>query len=283
MNEFSFFRITGENQVEMAGMLPEDVCMALRKELPVTAFAVTEGDTVIGALAGAANGDFFDIASLYVAPPYRRRGAGTALMKRLFTLLDEEELMARVELGAFSGDEPSLTPFLISLGFEKETVEYPPYFSAPLEQFRTDTEAAEAGNGRILSFSEVPAELLEELCEDADGKEDQSGTWNLLSDTVDPENSFCLIRDDAIAAFAAADTAVGEPARISLVWAMEEDLADARIMLTQTLKGFKEKYHPDTKIVMLAMGPGAEEAAEAVCPDASFAGARFVRAYYEEL
>ncbi|MCR5774009.1 MAG: GNAT family N-acetyltransferase [Lachnospiraceae bacterium] len=295
MDEFKIIKITREHAFEMSGMLPQDVLWALRDDLPVTALAVAKGNTVAGALSGAANGDFFDISSIYVAKDYRRQGAGTALMKKLFELLDEEELMVRAEYDPRPlqrdtvEEKDSLEPFFIALGLTEEEITYPSYISEPLKRFTGDIERTDKSGGKIMRFLRADKELLKELADN----EDENGTgdtgdgrkpsWSLLAETVDEYLSLCKVKDDKIVAYVAVDTALREPVEISAVWFTEEDISDMKWMLSKVIEGLNKEYDPDTEIVMLAMGPGAQDTVRAVCPEAGFLSKRFVRQYYEEI
>ncbi|MBQ8970253.1 MAG: GNAT family N-acetyltransferase [Lachnospiraceae bacterium] len=283
MSEFKILPVTAEHVDDVAGMLSEEAVTALRLELPVTAFAVAEGNTVIGALSGAADGDFFEISSLYVSPDFRRRGAGTALMKTLFSLLSEPELMVRIEYAPQGDDTETLEPFLISLDFNRDTVSYPPYFTETLRKVKIDTAKLRGSREKLLSFAEAPAELLATVSEATAPAVGHEPICNLLSETIDRDNSFISLEDDEISAFVAADTGLEESFQVCAVWADVSHLNAVKEMLACAFEGLKGRYHPDTRITMLAMGPMAEEAVGFACPDARAFSYSFVKPWFEEL
>ncbi len=293
MDEFNIIPITKEHLYEISGMLPVDVSSALWKDLPVTALAVLKGNTVIGALSGAANEGYFDISSLYVAEAYRRQGAGTALMRSLFAFLDGEDLPVRVAYGIQSMKEQSLREpdelksFLFSLGFEKVDATYPPYISEPLGNFLPDMDDTHEARRGIFTFSQVGVDLLSTLAAD---EVDEYGdvlhryvAWDLLADSVDKDISLCKVKKNKIISYVAVDIAVGEPIEISAVWLSGEEAGDVSFMLSTIIANLKQEYHPKTKIILLAMGIGAWEVTKELCPDASPAAECFIRPDYGEL
>ncbi len=289
MEEFNIIPITKEYLYEMSGMLPDEVSRALWNELPVTALAVKKGSTVVGALSGAANGGYFDISSIHVAEAYRRQGAGTALMRRLFSLLDGEDLLPRVMYGKSSLREPSfgeadvLMAFLLSLGFERGEVALPPYFVEPLQNFVEDADGDGKGFPGIAPFSKTEEALLEELAEDVKEGGWPRPAWSLLSDTVDKGLSLCRVQDGRVVSYVAVDLGAGEPIEISAVWHSEEEGEAVKEMLSTVIADLKKVYHPDTKIIMLAMGNGEWEVTRTVCPDGKPATICYVCPDYEEL
>ncbi|MCR5746112.1 MAG: GNAT family N-acetyltransferase [Lachnospiraceae bacterium] len=295
MSEYSIMHLTREHTHEMTGMLPEEVLRAIRNELPVTALLAVKDKTVIGALSGVVCGDYFDIYSIHIAQEYRRQGAGTAIMKRLFEVLEKEDLMVRAEYSSkplYDGDRgaDALESFFIALGFSKEEERIAPYISEPLKAFEkglAEISENEKKSEKIYPFSQVDEEVLKDLCknENTEGMEDadRGSSWDLLSETVDKNMSFCKVADNVVTAYAVVDTAIGEPVEISAVWLENEDMDDIRIILSNVIEKLNEEYDPETEIVMLAMGPGAKEIIMSVCPGASFPDKSFVRTYYEEI
>ncbi len=293
MEEFSIIPVKREHLYEISGMFPTNVLAALWKGLPVTALAVLKGNTVVGALSGAANGGYFDISSIYVAEAYRRQGAATALMRRLFAFLDEENLLVRVMYGTrrtqngIPGEADELESFLISLAFEKNEVMEPPYIAELLRNFVQETDEPGKDDAGIFSFSQVDMALLEELTENAVEDEADPGSgktgWNLLSDTVDKDRSLCKVENDRIVSYVAVDTAIPEPIEISAVWLSREEADDVKRMILSVISDLKKAYHPDTEIILLAMGVGAWEVTRAVCPGAEQASVCYVRPDYGEL
>ena len=61
MSEFKISRITKEGVDSIEHMLTPEVAAAIREEQPVTALAVVEDDTAIGALGGLVDGGFFEV------------------------------------------------------------------------------------------------------------------------------------------------------------------------------------------------------------------------------
>ena len=73
---------------------------ALKRGLPVPAFAAVADNVAVGAIAGAvAEGGVFEIHSLFVVPGYRRQGIG------------------RAEYTLENSDQKTLAPFFEALDF----------------------------------------------------------------------------------------------------------------------------------------------------------------------
>ena len=82
MGEYHISRITDKGVDSISSMLAPEIVSAIKDDLPVTALAVVDGDIAVGALGGIVSQNSFEIISIYVAPQDRRKGAGTALMKK---------------------------------------------------------------------------------------------------------------------------------------------------------------------------------------------------------
>ena len=136
MSEFKISRITKEGVDSIEHMLTPEVAAAIREEQPVTALAVVEDDTAIGALGGLVDGGFFEVTSIFVAPGRRRKGAGKALMKQIFEYAEADGLMVRVEYTPSDEDVKTLEPFLMALDFVRERIIFPVYCVNKLESFK---------------------------------------------------------------------------------------------------------------------------------------------------
>ncbi len=68
MSEYHISRITKKGADSVAAMLAPEITAAIREDLPVTAFAVTDDGMAVGALGGVVNRNAFEIISIYVAP-----------------------------------------------------------------------------------------------------------------------------------------------------------------------------------------------------------------------
>ena len=283
MGEFQILRIEKERAEALSGMLAKEAVSALEKDLPVTALAVVKGNAVIGALAGAVDGDFFDVISVYVDSEHRRKGAGTALMSKLFEFLDEMNLMARVEYAPVSDEADTLAPFLLSLGFDEDEVIYPTYFIEPLKDFDIDPDSVGGSGSKIISFSEAGEKVLAKADEELLLKNATLPIGGLLADTVDKKMSFCAVDKGKVKAFVAVEPGMDNLVEMSSIWSEDEDLSDIRIMLSYVLEELKEKYSPETKIMTLALGPEAEDFIKLICSRLKPVSVSYVKHYYEKI
>ena len=75
-------------------LLPQ-VAEALRNGEPVTVMGIAKEGVACGALAGYIAGDCFHVASLYVAPDYRRQGGARRMIRELEALIGKLSLRRR--------------------------------------------------------------------------------------------------------------------------------------------------------------------------------------------
>ena len=109
----------GEPGVFRSLLLPE-VAEALAAGEPVTAFGLTQDRLAVGALAGYLENRRFQIASLYVAPDYRRCGGGRMLLEALLKVLEGYASGVEINLTVTHEEHETLLAFLEVLGFARE-------------------------------------------------------------------------------------------------------------------------------------------------------------------
>ncbi|MCD8325687.1 MAG: GNAT family N-acetyltransferase [Lachnospiraceae bacterium] len=104
-------------------LLPE-AADALAAGEPLTALGLIqeEDELAVGAVAGyLIEENTSQIISLYVAPDYRRQGAGRLLMETLTGLLDEIQTGIRIDFTVTRKEHEDLEAFLKALGFQDDT------------------------------------------------------------------------------------------------------------------------------------------------------------------
>ena len=253
MGSFTISMITEKGIDSVAGMLAPEIAAAVKKGLPVTALAVVEDDTAIGALGGAIDGDTFEIVSIYVTPEHRRRGAGTALMKKLFELADAEDLMVRAEYTPVDSDGRTLEPFFKAMDFLQEDLALPVYYVDELRNFTLDSRSLPGSRSEILTFEETPAKVLNEAMAQRDENEGLLAEMDGYIDHIEKDMSFAAVDRGEIKSCVLTERVGQRMIQLSPVWSAEGDIRDVRLMLSFVLDEIRKNFSPDTRIITPAL------------------------------
>ncbi|MBO6137920.1 MAG: GNAT family N-acetyltransferase [Lachnospiraceae bacterium] len=251
MSDIEIYRLTQENAKDAAGILLPEVVQALKEDKPVTVLAAMDGNTVIGALGGAVDGGAFEIASLFVHPDHRRRGAGQKLIWSLQDIM-EDELVIKADYNVENEDNKTLRPFFDSMGFKTERAVYPSYYIASLNRLRTSS-IIEKEEESILYFSEVPDSLIRAASNTGFEKGYPMPEGGLLAANIDKHMSFCVVKDDKMSAYVAVEPIDEEMVKVSALWSETPNPKELIVMLSRMLRELRAKYRPETRVAMLAM------------------------------
>ena len=253
MGSFTISMITEKGIDSVAGMLAPEIAAAVKKGLPVTALAVVEDDTAIGALGGAIDRDTFEIVSIYVTPEHRRKGAGTALMKELFELADAEDLMVRAEYTPVDSEGRTLEPFFRALDFLQEDLALPVYYVDELRNFTLDSRSLPGSRSEILTFEETPAKVLNEAMAQRDENEGLLAEMDDYIDHIEKDMSFAAVDRGEIKSCVLTERVGQRMIQLSPVWSAEGDIRDVRLMLSFVLDEIRKNFSPDTRIITPAL------------------------------
>ena len=253
MGSFTISMITEKGIDSVAGMLAPEIVSAVKKGLPVTALAVVEDDTAIGALGGAIDRDTFEIVSIYVTPEHRRKGAGTALMKELFELADAEDLMVRAEYTPVDSDGRTLEPFFKAMDFLQEDLALPVYYVDELRNFTLDSRSLPGSRSEILTFEETPAKVLNEAMAQRDENEGLLAEMDDYIDHIEKDMSFAAVDRGEIKSCVLTERVGQRMIQLSPVWSAEGDIRDVRLMLSFVLDEIRKNFSPDTRIITPAL------------------------------
>lgn len=278
MSGFTISQITKNGIESIKEMLAPEVVSAIKNDLPATALAVVEDDTAVGALGGAADGDTFEIVSLYVDPESRRRGAGTALMKELFLLAEAEELMVRAEYTPTDEEGETLKPFFLALGFRQEEVVFPVYCIDSIKNFTLDTRSLPGTMSDILSFRETPDKLLK-----ASGLLNGEEGESLIADMAKRELSFCAVQNDEIHACLVTEEAGDGIMEITPLWEEDGDLRDVKLMLSYALDEIRKTCSGDIRIAIPVFEPETRQIVEEFFGSSTAATVSFVKSSFAGL
>ncbi len=252
MSEIEIYRLTQENAKDAAGILLPEVVVALKENQPVTVLAAMDGNQVIGAMGGAIDGDAFEITSIYVHPEHRRRGAGQELIWKLQDILGEDEIVIRADFNVENDDNRTLRPFFDSMGFKTERSVYPSYYIASLKRLRTSS-IIEKEDESVRAFSEVPERIIRAASNMGIEKGYPMPEGGLMSASIDPNMSFCVLKKEAMSAYVAVEPIDQEMVKVSALWSEVPDPRELIGMLSQMLKEIRARYKPETQVAMLAM------------------------------
>lgn len=147
--------ITIKNYNSFSSLLLPDMAEAIRRDQMVIAYGVVEKDTAVGAVAGVFSEESFQIRSLYVAPAYRRKGYGTALLKAVLSLMEEEYIPVTISFTVTEPEHELLCPFLEKFRFTKEEQEEENIFCSDLRALSKNPLFTKRTEEFCPSFSEL--------------------------------------------------------------------------------------------------------------------------------
>ncbi len=255
----------GMNEAEdISGYLMPEVETALKKGLPVTAYAAAYDGTIAGAIAGAIDNEVFEIWSLYVDPEYRRRGVGSALIHTLEKLVedfgiedqDDTFIPIRAKYTEENEDNEALLPFFRAMHYTEDPIPYPMYYIEYLDDLKSrediPAKVSDKSDDIIMTFEEAGTRLLKA----ANHVSAQGGyptpQGGLTSDSVIADLSFCAVRDGKIQAYVTIEDFGDDLIEVSSIWTGLDNPVELLAMLLKLIDALKARYPGDTKIAMLA-------------------------------
>ncbi len=293
MENIRICAITNDIADKACGLIFPEVLEALKEGLYVTAFAAVIEDIAVGGLAGVTDGGVFDIASIYVLPEYRRRGVGRALIEWLEELLtdgDDASVYIRAEYTMLDEDNKTLYPFFLALNFIEDDTGLPMYYTGllgdlylddiPLNKEKRVSEISDEEGGsdvaltqnrlkdkKVLSFTEAGKMLLRSATAEAASGGFPLPEGGLSSERLDADLSFCVAEEEKIRAYIAVEPIEKDLIKIPALWSSLSDPRMLMTMLSYAVNAVKEKYPPQTKIVMLALNRESERIIEYLFDD----------------
>ena len=283
MSEFKVTQLTEKKIDSIAHMLAPEIVSAVKRGLPVTALAVVEDDTAVGALGGAIDGDTFEIVSIYVSPDRRRKGAGTALMKTLFELADAEDLMVRAEYTPMDSEGRTIEPFLTAMDFMKEKIIFPVYSSEILENFNIDSKSLPGSMTEIFSFAEAPQKLLEDAMNMRRDEDEILGDLDAFIGLLDKNISFLATEKGKITSCILAERDREGVIEVTPIWSPEPDVRSMKLMLSFALDEMKSVCPRDTCVIIPSLDPETLKIVEEICGTSATVTLGFVKKSFVSL
>ena len=152
--------ITNKNYRIFSSLLLPEMAEAIKYNEMVIAYGVVEDDVAVGAVAGTFSEEFFQIQSLYVAPEYRRKGYGTALMNELAELFASEYLPIEISFTVTEAEHETLFPFLEKLRIEQEKNSYENIYYSNLEELSKNPLFRKKRINSCVPFAELSPQMF---------------------------------------------------------------------------------------------------------------------------
>ncbi|MCR4907578.1 MAG: GNAT family N-acetyltransferase [Lachnospiraceae bacterium] len=238
MGEINVFAISKDEAGKASAFLMPEVLEALKAGLPVTSLIAVDSEEALGALAGAIDGEVFEIKSLYVSPGKRRMGAGRALVESLEELLSETDIVIRAQYTVENEDNAVLMPFFKSMGFKEDPLETPAFLTGYLEDLHI-TGTGEKPEMNILTFSEVSKQILKVMTNTCIKNGYPVPEEGFASDKLDGELSLCAMKGMEGRAYVTTEILSEELVFVSTLWTLPEYAPQLMVMLERLIKGLK--------------------------------------------
>ncbi len=280
MNGLNIFRIGREDAEEAEPFLCPEMAGALKKGEPVLALGAAVDDKVAGALAGVTDGDVFEIFSLYVAKEVRREGIGRELIKKLEEVLEEDGIRNILISAGFSEPEDregDLTAFFDALGFEEEESSYPSYFMAHIRDIVFKSGGMKDQDVHVIPFSDVNESLLEDIGNRAQNEGRLLLSGGLLSEKIDRDMSFCLVKGKELLAYSAAEVADDGIVRLPSIYAVFNDPESLIEMLKIQVDSLRKLYKDNIYIAYAIQTERVHSIFKGIVPTAAAVSRRFVK------
>ncbi len=237
-------------------LLPQ-VAEALRNGEPVTVMGIAKEGVACGALAGYIAGDCFHVASLYVAPDYRRQGGARRMIRELEALIGNDPTIGAVEI-EFTTAEPdneTMLPFLEAMGFLQESDGGRNIYTfalGDLEQMKV-TKVSGHENGHVRPFSHLSEDLLHAAQKRSVALGTPQPEQTLTGKELEPELSHALVKDGRIEAYAVVDHSCCGMLTLCALWIGDSNRATLNTLVKSVIARAQELYPPQTRVAMQAV------------------------------
>lgn len=260
MSEIKIYPVISKEEVKRATpLLDPSVTEVLSKGLPATTLVAVENELAIGALAGAMDGEVFEIVSLYVVPEKRRIGAATALVEKLIEVIDDEDVAIRAQYTMENEDNSTLMPFFKSMGFVNDRISYPTYYIGYLDDIKIDYRNARRIDGKIVSFAEVSSMLLKSTSNDSLSHGYPVPEGGLTDVKLERDLCFCVVKDGKIGAYVTVENLDDGLLEIPAIWSGLQNPMETVSMVFRLVGELKERFDPETRVAMLATNIRADK------------------------
>jgi GNAT superfamily N-acetyltransferase len=265
--------IVANNLSAYRSLLLPQAARAIERGEALTAVGVAEGDLACGALAGFLEEDCFRIASLYMAPDYRRKGGGRLMLDALADILNglPGAGAMRADYAATEPEHDTLEPFFERMGFSPTAGRgRDVYFFTLGQATASSLFAGDApGSANILPFSKIPNFCLAKAALRAGELGVPMSGATLTGAGIDRDISVALMQDKDVIAFLAFDRSFGGRLTVGGAWtAVGAGLMAMPAMLRGAFRLAMGKFPPETEMAAQAVTDIAARMIHAIVPDA---------------
>ena len=274
-NKMEIGWIAREELPPFRSMLLPGAAAELEQGRPLTALGVSREGTACGATAAWLREDgTLEIQSLYVAPDYRRQGAGRLLVDTLCQTARGRCQAISLSYTHTHPDHDTLPPFLAAMGFAPEKEEGNVYRITLEALARTPFLTAGGAAPGLHPFEQVPKGYLTMAYKKALLAGEDYLDTRLDDLSVDQRVSVAVIEGGSVRSFAAFTAA---PGQVTLAWLRSGCAQDVPLLLRGAFARLRQHYPPDTVLTIQAAHPAASALVTTLIPQAQPISHTYVR------
>ena len=252
--------ITEENLQYFRDLILPDVYDALVRGLPVSAVGLVDDGVACGAVAGYIDGTVYHVASLFVAPQYRRKGGATMLLDTIRSAIADigSVYTMSIDYTVTREDHLTLKPFLDKYGFTEETGDTGIY-SVTLEQLKNTPFFAQSGghsSSKATPFSEIPPIYIKMLDRSISSAGIRPYEAPLEKADYDPDLSMGIVSNNKVEAFVLFDHSFDGKLTLAYAYSEAGGVSGPAALISLLRSAFSvanRKYPPDTQVIINAV------------------------------
>lgn len=255
-----------------APLLLPVVTNALEQGEKIGLLGLTEEDVACGAAAYYMDGNRLQILSIYVAPNYRERGGGSLLLTTLARLARRGTVPAyemALDFSATTEEHRDLVRFLEHMGYQRRISNEGNFYHMSLEQMLASpyNRPSKEPSKDVVPFQELSSTELHLIQHHAV----QSGlsvlpVKRLTDPEVEPDVSCVLFKNGIAVAFLLFQKNESK-LELSCAWDGAHQAQHIPKMLRYAVCRLREKYPPETQVVVYAVNGVCENLVLKLVPD----------------
>ena len=248
-------------------LLPE-VTEALDNGEPVTVLTLTQQDAAVGALAGYLDHARFQILSLYIAPDYRRCGGGRMLIEALFHALDGYASGIDISFTLTRPEHRTLPSFLTNMGFSRvPSTEETLYLTTLGQAAHVPFFDGKSGIS-ATPFTELSPAALAQMERAARQTGAPVPKGGFRAQSIDRSVSLVSMSGGSVAGYLVFERTPFGDLTLSAAWSDSKNLMHMPGLLRNGVAKLRDRYSPETKIMIQAVTPASAGLIRTLLPDA---------------
>ena len=250
-----------------SSLLLPHIAQAAKNGEPICIIGAAKDNVACGAAAGYMSDGVFKLASLYVAPDYRRRGCGRMMMEGLFELL--EAAPVEISFAVTEKEHEELHDFLYAMGFSKvddegQTILVTTVGDIARAPFFNQTAKT---SDSVKFFEELSRFQISEAQRDAVFNDVPIPEGGLLGSGIDKSLSCAILEGSKVRAFVIFDRSFCNELTLASAWSNSSPTA-LPMMLLAAENRLAKCYLPETKLVMQAVNSTSAKLVKKLVPEA---------------